>query len=140
MAAEPVTASVLVEADPDEVYEYFTSAEAMVLWMGQYASLDPRPDGEFTVDIDGAPVRGRYQELEPPNRLLISWGFAGSDELPPGTSTVEVLLTEAVGGTRVEIIHRGLPAGQAAGHARGWGRFLANLAAGHEGDPATLRV
>jgi uncharacterized protein YndB with AHSA1/START domain len=129
VAAEPVTASVLVEADPEEVYEYFTSAEAMVKWMGQYASLDPRADGEFTVDIDGAPVRGRYQELEPPNRLLISWGFAGSDELPPGASTVEVLLTEAVGGTRVEIIHRGLPAGQAVGHARGWGRFLGNLAA-----------
>jgi uncharacterized protein YndB with AHSA1/START domain len=129
VAAEPVTASVLVEAGPDEVYEYFTSAEAMVLWMGQYASLDPRPDGEFTVDIDGAAVRGHYQELQPPNRLLISWGFAGSDELPPGTSTVEVLLTEAAGGTRVEIIHRGLPAGQAPGHARGWGRFLGNLAA-----------
>jgi uncharacterized protein YndB with AHSA1/START domain len=128
VAAEPVTASVLVDAEPDEVYQYFINAEAMVRWMGQYALLDPRPDGEFTIDINGAPVRGRYQELEPPNRLLFSWGFAGSDELPPGASTVEVLLTREAGGTRVEINHHGLPEGEAAKHAQGWRHFLARLA------------
>lgn len=68
---------------PTEVYEYFTQAEAMVQWMGQSASLDPRAGGEFAVDVNGVAVRGRYLELEPPNRLVISWGFSGSDVLPP---------------------------------------------------------
>jgi uncharacterized protein YndB with AHSA1/START domain len=120
---------VLIQAEPDQVYEYFTRADAMVLWMGQYAVLDARPGGEFTVDIDGTPVRGRYQELDPPNRLVISWGFAGSEVLPPGASTVEVRLVKEAGGTRVEILHSGLPEPQIADHAQGWRHFSGQLAA-----------
>lgn len=109
MAAEALTASVHVEARPERVFAYFTEPEAMVRWMGDYALLEATPGGEFTVDINGVPVRGRYLEVQPPHRLLISWGHAGSDRLPPGASTVEVRLTAAGDGTDVEIVHRGLP-------------------------------
>jgi uncharacterized protein YndB with AHSA1/START domain len=119
---------VLVDASPDEVFEYFTGPEAMVRWMGQFARLDPRPRGEFTVDINGSPVRGRYEELEPPHRVVFTWGIAGSDLLPPGASTVEVRLTEVAGGTRVDVIHSGLPDIEQTKHARGWRHFLARLA------------
>jgi uncharacterized protein YndB with AHSA1/START domain len=128
MAAEPFRAAVHIEAAPERVYEYFTRADAMARWMGDYALLDAREGGAFTVDIRGVPVRGRYLELEPPRRLLISWGHAGSDVLPPGASTVEVRLTAAGSGTDVELVHRDLPPRHAAGHARGWPMFLARLA------------
>jgi len=136
MTAEPLTASVHIEAAPERVFEYFTSPQAMVRWMGDYALLDPAPGGAFDVDINGVPVRGRYLEVEPPHRLLISWGHAGSERLPPGASTVEVRLSPAAGGTHVEIVHRGLPADQAAGFARGWPHFIGRLAiAAAGGDP-----
>jgi uncharacterized protein YndB with AHSA1/START domain len=136
MAGEPVSASVHVDAQPERVFAYFTDPTAMVTWMGDYALLDATPGGEFSVDINGVPVRGRYLEVEPPHRVVISWGHAGSEHLPPGASTVEVLLTSTGGGTRVEIIHRGLPEPDAAGHARGWRHFLDRLAvAGAGGDP-----
>src|SRR3712207_72492 len=92
MPAEPVAASVHIDAPPELVYQYFTRPEAIVRWMGDFALLEPRPDGEFTLDIRGARVRGRYLELEPPHRILISWGYAGSRRLPPGASVVEVRL------------------------------------------------
>ena len=136
MEAEALTASVHIEAAPERVFEYFTSPAAMVRWMGDYALLDPAPGGAFDVDINGVPVRGRYLEVEPPHRLLISWGHAGSERLPPGASTVEVRLTPAGDGTQVEIVHRGLPADDAGGFARGWPHFLARLAvAAPGGDP-----
>jgi uncharacterized protein YndB with AHSA1/START domain len=136
MTAEPLTASVHIEAAPEQVFEYFTSPEAMVRGMGDYALLDPAPGGAFDVDINGVPVRGRYLEVEPPHRLLISWGHAGSERLPPGASTVEVLLSAAGGGTQVEIVHRGLPDDIIAGFARGWPHFTARLAvAAAGGDP-----
>jgi len=128
MAADSFRAGVHIDAAPERVYEYFTRAEAMVRWMGDYALLDARVGGEFTVDIRGVPVRGRYLELDPPHGLLISWGHAGSDVLPPGASTVEVRLVAAGSGTDVELVHRGLPEPHAAGHARGWPVFLARLA------------
>ena len=136
MAAEPLRASVHIEAAPEQVFEYFTSPEALVRWMGDHAALQPTPGGAFEVDINGVPVRGRYLEVEPPHRLLISWGHAGSDRLPPGASTVEVRLSPAGGGTQVEIEHRDLPADLGAGFGRGWPHFLQRLAvAAAGGDP-----
>jgi uncharacterized protein YndB with AHSA1/START domain len=136
MTAEPLTASVHIEAAPERVFEHFTSPEAIVRWMGDYALLQATPGGAFEVDINGVPVRGRYLEVDPPHRLLISWGHAGSDRLPPGASTVEVRLTPAGGGTRVEIEHRDLPADTRAAFGRGWPHFLGRLAiATAGGDP-----
>jgi uncharacterized protein YndB with AHSA1/START domain len=136
MAIEPLTASVHIEAAPEQVFEYFTSPEAIVRWMGDYALLEPSPGGAFEVDINGVPVRGRYLEVEPPHRLLISWGHAGSERLPPGASTVEVRLSPADGGTRVEIEHRDLPQDMRDAFERGWPHFVARLAvAAAGGDP-----
>ncbi len=69
-----------------------------------------------------------YLELEPPNRLVFSWGFSELDALPPGASTVEVILSSEGGGTRVDIVHLGLPDAEAQQHASGWPHFLAQLA------------
>src|SRR5262249_17416273 len=82
MTAEPVTASIHIDAPPERVYEYFTRPEAIVTWMGETALLEAEPGGRFHLDIKGAPVRGRFLRLDPPHRLLISWGFAGSARLP----------------------------------------------------------
>lgn len=127
-----------VAAPPEAVYPYFTRPEAIVTWMGDVAVVDAVPGGVFQLDINGVPVRGRYLELDPPNRLLLSWGHAGSERLPPGTSTVEVTLTPIPDGTRVSIEHRDLPPEEAAQHAVGWTHFLGRLsvaAAGGEPGP-----
>jgi uncharacterized protein YndB with AHSA1/START domain len=125
---------VHIAAAPEQVFEYFTRAEAIVTWMGDHAVVDPQPDGEFTLDINGVPVRGRYLELEPPRRLVISWGHAGSETLPPGASRVEVTLTREHGGTTVRVVHSGLPEAEARRHAIGWPHFLARLVAAGAGD------
>ena len=136
MASEPLEASIRIDASPERVYEYFVEPEAMLRWMGDFALLDATPGGEFTLDINSVPVRGRYLELEPPSRLLISWGHAGSDLLPPGSSTLEVRLRADGGGTIVEIVHRDLPDVEARKHAVGWRIFLDRLAiAAPGGDP-----
>lgn len=133
MAAEPVTATIHIDAPPEQVYEYFTRPEAIVRWMGDYALIEAKPGGRFTLDVQGTPVRGRYLQLDPPHRILISWGHAGSDRLPPGASTVEVRLTADRGGTRVELEHRDLPAADLPGHATGWAHYLARLHAAATG-------
>jgi uncharacterized protein YndB with AHSA1/START domain len=133
---DPIRASIHIEAEPERVFPFFTDPERMVRWMGDYAVLDARPGGEFTVDIHGVPVRGRYVELDPPKRLVVTWGHAGSDVLPPGASTVEVLFEAVGGGTEVVVVHSGLPDEGVPGHARGWDRFLGRLAvAASGGDP-----
>jgi uncharacterized protein YndB with AHSA1/START domain len=132
---EPYRTSIVVAADRDAVFDYFTVPERIVRWMGDFAILDPRPGGEFTVDINGVPVRGAFLEVDRPRRLAISWGHAGSDRLPPGASTLEVTFTAVNEGTLVSIVHGGLPESDAKPYATGWAHYLGRLAvAGAGGD------
>jgi len=123
-----IRSSIIIEAEPAEVFDYFTRSDAMVLWMGQSADLDPVPGGRFSVDVNGAAVRGRFVEVDPPNRIVFTWGFLDSDELPPEASTVEVSLSRENGGTLVEIVHSGLPGSESSKHGVGWPYFLDRLA------------
>jgi len=128
MPTDPYHTSIEITAPPAVVYRYLTEPESMVRWMGEFAVLDARPGGEFTVDINGVPVRGHYIDLDPPHRLVIAWGHAGSDLLPPGSSTVEISLEPAGDGTRLQLEHRDLPPEEARMHAMGWPHFLSRLA------------
>jgi len=114
----------------------------MTSWMGQWASLDPVPGGQFAVDIAGYPARGMFLEVDPPRRVTVSWGFAGNESLPPGSSTVSFELTPISGGTRVEVVHTDLPKSEVPGHKEGWNHFLPRLtraAAGEQLPPDTWK-
>lgn len=116
-----------IAASPETVFAYLTTDAGMTAWMGQYADLDPRPGGRFAVDIAGYPVRGEYLHVDYPTRVVVSWGFAGSDDLPAGASTVEFRLTATDDGTRVDLCHSDLPETEVRGHADGWAHFLPRL-------------
>lgn len=120
--------SIDIHAAPELVFEFLVTDTGMTLWMGQWASLDPVPGGTFAVDIAGYPAWGEFLEVDPPRRVTVSWGFAGSEVLPPGSSTVSFELTPINAGTRVEVIHTDLPAHDMHGHIEGWSHFLPRLA------------
>lgn len=120
--------SVDIEAPAELVFQFLTTNDGMTAWMGQWAELDPRPGGPFAVDIFGSPVRGEFLEVDPPHRVVVSWGYAGSADLPYGASRVAFTLTPIVGGTRVDLLHSDLPERHAPGHSRGWQYFAARLA------------
>ena len=130
--------SIEIGAAPGVVFEYLVTDAGMTAWMGQHATLDARPGGAFAVDIAGYAVRGRYLEVDPPHRVVVSWGMTGSSELPPGASTVTFTLVPIPGGTRVELMHSGLPEPQLDGHADGWTHFLARLSVAAPGADAGI--
>lgn len=139
MASDPYKTSIHIDAPPSVVFPYLTEASSILRWMGSYVVADARPGGEFTADINGVPVRGEYVELDPPHRVVISWGHAGSEILPPGSSTVEITLRAVNGGTQVSLEHRDLPTVEYAEmHALGWDHYLDRLvitgAGGDAGD------
>ncbi len=122
-----LVASVHIDAAPETVYPYFTDAQLMVRWLGTTAALDPVPGGVFAVDVGDSPARGTYLALDPVRSLTFTWGIPGSDTLAPGSTTVEVTLTEVDGGTLVTLVHRGLHDEHRASHEAGWRMFLGNL-------------
>jgi uncharacterized protein YndB with AHSA1/START domain len=138
MTGDAYTASVRIDAAPVEVFPYLTDAELIVRWMGDWAELDPTPGGKLVIDINGVPIRGEYLVVEPPHRVVFSWGAAGSDTLAPGSTTVEIVLRPDGDGTLVELAHRDLPADELDKHGVGWSHFLARLvsaSSGHDPGP-----
>jgi len=126
--------SIDIDAAPEAVFAFLVTDTGMTSWMGQWASLDPVQGGEFAVDIAGYPVRGMFLEVDPPRRVTVSWGFAGHETLPPGSSTVSFELTSIRAGTRVEVVHTDLPEGDVPGHVDGWSHFLPRLARAAKGE------
>jgi len=124
---EPFITEVDLPAPVEEVFRHLTDPAAMVRWMGQYANLQPVPGGAFEIDINGVPVRGHYLEVDPPRRVLVSWGVTGNPDLPPGATQVEFTLTPTAAGTRLRLVHRDLPPQQASIHATGWQHFVDRL-------------
>jgi uncharacterized protein YndB with AHSA1/START domain len=119
-----------VAARPETVFGYFTDPTKMVQWMGTEATLDPRPGGVCRVNPSGhAVMSGEFVEVDPPHRIVFTWGW--ETELfatPPQSTIVEVSLTPEGEDTVVRLAHRRLRPGAVAFHRAGWEHYLPRLA------------
>ena len=113
------------------MFAYLTDSERFVRWMGVGAELDARPGGRYRIDVDGVHIAsGKYQEVDPPRRLLMTWGWEGHSTVPPGSTTVEITLTPEEGATVLRLRHLGLPdEGERRVHMAGWTQYMTQLAA-----------
>jgi uncharacterized protein YndB with AHSA1/START domain len=121
---------IYIGAPPEVVFLFFTDAAKHPRWMGRNAVLDPRQGGVYRVEVtDTHTVVGEYLLVEPPSKVVFSWGFAGNEAVPPGSSTVAITLIPDRDGTLLHLTHAGLPHPALADHDRGWTGYLAQLAA-----------
>jgi len=128
--AGEIAREISIDAPPEIVFSYFTDPAKHVLWQGTEAELDPRPGGALRVSFGpGYVAVGTYLEVEPPTRLVYTWGWAeeGSSVLPPGASMVELTLESAGAATLVRLRHSGLPEETLEFHGDGWDESLSEL-------------
>lgn len=126
---DTLTATIRIAAPPAVVFPYLTDPTLLARWIGDAAGSTPEPGGTFAVAIDNAAtIRGEYVAIEPPERVVFTWGIPGSDVLPPGSTTVEVVLTPDGPDTVVELTHRDLPHSEVPAHQAGWTALLGLLA------------
>jgi uncharacterized protein YndB with AHSA1/START domain len=99
--------------------------------MGVGAQLDPRPGGKFRIDADGSNIAtGEYKEVDPPHRLVMTWGWETDESVPPGSTTVVITLTPDGSGTLLRLRHLGLPTVDARErHTGGWNLYAGQLMA-----------
>jgi uncharacterized protein YndB with AHSA1/START domain len=130
--------SVHIAARPETVFPYFTDPARYQQWMGTAVTLDPVPGGIYRVGMrDGVQALGEFVEVDPPRRLVFTWGWSGRFAVAPGSTRVEVTLAEEDGGTRVVLRHHGLPTEEELrNHRSGWEGYLGRLAVrASGGDP-----
>jgi len=135
---EVLEVSVHIAAPPETVFPYFTDPARYIHWMGGNATLDPVPGGEYRVGLrGGVQAAGVFLEIDPPRRVVFTWGWTGDHPVPPGTTRVEITLQEQDGGTFVLLRHHGLPSDEQRNqHRSGWALYLGRLRIRAEGgDP-----
>jgi uncharacterized protein YndB with AHSA1/START domain len=130
----PIVREVFIEASRETIFPFFTDSDKITRWLATTATLDARPGGAWVqTHTDGDTIHaleGTFLEVDAPARVVFTWGFHGADTpVPVGSSTVEVTLAEEGSGTRVRLVHTGLPQGdQTTNHGNGWVAMLDRLA------------
>jgi uncharacterized protein YndB with AHSA1/START domain len=130
--------TLAIDASPETVWEFLVDPEKLMRWKGINADLDTQPGGIFRCEvIPGHIARGEYVEIDKPNKLVFTWGWDGSEDVPPGSSTIVIELASEGDGTSLRFVHKDLPNAEAiASHAHGWDHYLPRLeTAGGGGDP-----
>ena len=134
-----------IAAPPATVFAFLTDPEKIVSWMGAEAQTEAHSGGLYLVKNVGGDharaARETFREVVPVHRLAYSFGWEGWEDVPPGSSLVEIDLIEKDGGTLLRMTHSGLPdQAQCDAHSRGWEHYLGRLAvAAAGGDPGEDR-
>lgn len=136
--SETLQREIEIAAPQATVFAFFTDPDKILRWMGTRATVDPQPGGIYLVSMDDAhTARGHFTEVIPVHRLAYSFGWEGSETVPPESGLIEIDLIEKEGGTLVRFTHGGLPdEKERASHEKGWNHYLDRLAiAAAGGDP-----
>ena len=120
-----------IAAPPATVFAFLIDPDKILRWMGTDATADAHPGGLYLVNSVGRKnnnARGAFREVVPVHRLAYTFGWEGGQEVPPGSSLIEIDLIERVGGTLLRMTHSGLPnEAQCASHNNGWAHYLGRL-------------
>jgi len=135
--AGSVRRTVRIPAPPPVVFAFLTDPAKIGRWFGAEAHGDARPGGSYRRVINaGHVVSGTYLEVVPGVRIVCTWGWVGSEKLPPGSAVVEIELRPDGGGTELQLTHRDPVTKAGQGHAEIWDHYLPRLAAASSGgDP-----
>jgi len=127
-----------VPATPDRVWRALTTVEGLTAWLAPSASIDARLGGTIRFTFDEANVvTGEITTFEPAVRLTHTWIINDAAE-----STVQYDLAPSDDGTRLTLVHSGLPDEMCGGYTPGWHAYLVRLEATVDGGtpPAWLDV
>ena len=119
-----------IAAPRASVFAFLTDPDKIVQWMGTEATTQMHPGGLYLLKgVGRGAARGTFREVVPVHRLAYSFGWEANEEVPPGSSLIEIDLIEQDGGTLLRMTHSGLPnARQHARHTEGWTHYIGRLA------------
>jgi uncharacterized protein YndB with AHSA1/START domain len=143
---EPMTDAFVVRretqiaAPPATVFAFLTDPQKIVSWMGLESETEAQPGGVYLlkgIGRGGRTARGAFREVVPVHRLAYSFGWDGDEEVPPGSSLIEIDLIDRDGGTLMRMTHSGLPNETSCNnHATGWAHYIGRLSVAASGrDP-----
>lgn len=112
--------TVVIQAEPDTVFRYFTDSARWASWWGAGSTIDPRVGGRVLIRHPGGiEVTGEIVEIAPPARLRFTYSMASGK--PPQDSVVAISLSgSGDGATRLHLTHAFVEEASRSEHVQGW--------------------
>lgn len=121
--------SVLLPVARHAVFPWLTDSRRFAAWWGAGSSIEPQPGGAVRIRYpNGIEAAGAVLEIQPPARIVFSYGYASGEPIPPGASRVTIELVEDPAGTRLSLRHEFADATVRDHHVQGWRYQLAVFA------------
>ena len=112
---------VVIAAPRDLVFRYFTDSERWARWWGKGSTIDPRPQGEVSImHANGVQMAGQVVEIDPPSKIVFTYGYRSGTPIPEGGSLVTIRLDEHAEGTELNLSHAFADAARRDEHVQGW--------------------
>ena len=130
----------LIAAPPESVFALWTEPELIIKWWGPEGyqipvhALDIRPGGRWrttmrTPDGGRRTVSGVYRAIEPPRRLVFTWGWEDDKGARGHETEVTVTFEAAPGGTRLVLRQQSFESKESRdNHGKGWSSSFNRLA------------
>lgn len=113
LRAHPLRVELEIDAPVDEVWDAWTTAEALAGWWWSHwddvaIEADVRPGGAYRIEASdhGIAVEGEYLVVEPGRRLAFTWVWT-DDDGASRDEAVEVTFAPSGGGTALTLRHTG---------------------------------
>lgn len=119
--------TVVIQANPETVFRFFTDSARWASWWGAGSTIDARPGGKVYIrHANGVESAGEVIEVHPGERIVFTYGFVSGRPIPPGSSRVTIRLEPIEAGTRLRLLHEFAEAAPRDEHVQGW-RFQLSL-------------
>lgn len=137
-----VRVAVNIAAEVATVWKFLSDPKKFAAWIGCFGGQAPLPGtkvdcrvgGAISIEYPGGIMGvGSITTIEPMKRVAFTFGCESAGNQPalalvkPGSTTIEVSLEPIATGTRVTLVHRGLPESLRADHVGGWTHYLSML-------------
>jgi uncharacterized protein YndB with AHSA1/START domain len=117
----------VIRATRETVFKYFTESRHWAAWWGAGSTIDAHPGGRMLIrHANGIEVAGEVLDVQAPERIVFTYGFASGRPIPAGSSRVTIRLDSHPGGTLLRLTHEFADTASRDEHVQGW-RFQLSL-------------
>jgi len=101
-----VKREILIEADRETVFGFFTDSARWASWWGGGSTVEPRPGGALRIrHSNGFESVGVVLELVAPERFVFTFSLQGAQPVPAEESRVTIRLEPQADGTMLRLTH-----------------------------------
>lgn len=133
-----------IRAPRQRVFDAWTKADELKAWHApgpavvSFSEIDLREGGEYRIHMRGPDgteyrVSGIYREIDPPRKIVYTWGWDGDHPVKDSVVTLE--FHDRGNATEVVLTHAIAHDEERRGHEQGWTAIMDKLEATYSGAP-----